>query len=224
MFMRRLWRQFCSSHAAAASAILYAGEENTMTATLTAIEFTSVDGVMQGLGSPDEDRDGGFTHGGWGADYAPGIAEVGVRGAIETQAYLFGRRTFEKMAAFWPTQSDNNPIAASLNSRPKYVVSSTLRDPDWAYTTVLDGNPSTTVAELKEQVEGTIAILGSGVLLNELMRADLLDELYLFVHPLLLGTGKQLFRGLPHPTTLRLVDVNSTSLGSLALRYTLNRQ
>jgi dihydrofolate reductase len=192
-----------------------------MTARLAAVEFTSVDGVMQGLGSPDEDRDGGFSHGGWGAAYAPGIAEIGARGAAETQAYLFGRRTFEKMAAFWPTQPDDNPFAASLNSRPKYVVSSTLRNPSWAHTTVLDGEPARTVAELKKREDGTIAILGSGVLLRELMRAELVDELFLFIHPLVLGTGKRLFRELPHPTTLRLADVSSTSLGSIALRYTL---
>ena len=191
-----------------------------MTATLAAIEFTSVDGVMQGLGSPDEDRDGGFAHGGWGTAYAPGIAEIGSRGAAETQAYLFGRRTFERMAAFWPTQPDSNPMAASMNSQPKYVVSSTLRDPDWAHTTVLDGDPARTVAELKDRTEGTIVILGSGVLLHALMRAQLVDELRVFVHPLLLGTGKRLFGDLPNPTALHLADVSSTSLGTVALRYT----
>jgi dihydrofolate reductase len=201
--------------------MLGGGEENAMTATLTAIEFTSVDGVMQGLGSPDEDRDGGFALGGWGGPYAVGVAEIGSRGAAETQAYLFGRRTFEKMAAFWPTQPDDNPFAASLNSRPKYVVSSTLRDPEWAHTTVLEGEPSRSVAKLKEQGEGTIAILGSGVLVHELMLAELIDEFFLFIHPLLLGTGKRLFRELPHPTTLKLADVSSTSLGSIAVRYTL---
>jgi dihydrofolate reductase len=190
-----------------------------MTATLIAVEFVSVDGVMQGLGSPDEDRDGGFEHGGWGARYMAGIAESGGRGAAETAAYLFGRRTYEKMAAFWPSQPDSNPIAASLNSRPKYVASRTLRELEWAHATVLSGPLDDSVAALKDGVDGRIAILGSGVLVHELMRLQLVDELTLFVHPLLLGTGKRLFRDLPQPRELELAEVSSTSLGSVALRY-----
>ncbi len=190
-------------------------------ANLIAIEFLSVDGVMQGLGSPDEDREGGFDHGGWGARYAPGIADIGARGAAETAAYLFGRRTYEKMAAFWPTQPSSNPIAASLNSRPKYVASRTLRNPDWADTTVLDGELTYTVAQLKAHVDGTIAVLGSGVLVHELLNLHFIDELQLFVHPLLLGTGKRLLRDLPYPLELELVDVTTTPLGSVALRYKL---
>lgn len=188
---------------------------------LTAIEFVSVDGVMQGLGSPDEDRDGGFEHGGWGARYAPGIADIGARGAAETAAYLLGRRTYEKMAAFWPTQPDSNPIAASLNTRPKYVASRTLSHPDWTGTTVLDGELGRAVTRLKANVNGSIAILGSGMLVHELLQLDLIDELHLFVHPLLLGTGKRLLRDLPHPRELQLADVTTTSLGSVALRYLL---
>jgi dihydrofolate reductase len=190
-----------------------------MTATLIAVEFISVDGVMQGLGSPDEDRDGGFEHGGWGVRYMAGIAERGGRGAAETAAYLFGRRTYEKMAAFWPSQPDSNPIAASLNSRPKYVASRTLRELEWAHATVLSGPLDDSVAALKDGVDGRIAILGSGVLVHELMRLRLVDELTLFVHPLLLGTGKRLFRDLPQPRELELAEVSSTSLGSVALRY-----
>jgi dihydrofolate reductase len=192
-----------------------------MTATLFAIEFVSVDGVMQGLGSPDEDRDGGFEHGGWGARFTAGIAEAGGRGAAQTAAYLFGRRTYEKMAAFWPSQPDSNPIVASLNSRPKYVATRTLRDLDWAHSSALTGPLADSVAALKNAVNGRIAILGSGVLVHELMRLQLVDELQLFVHPLLLGTGKRLFRDLPRPRELELAEVSSTSLGSVALRYVL---
>jgi dihydrofolate reductase len=192
-----------------------------MTATLTAVEFISVDGVMQGLGSPDEDRDGGFEYGGWGARYMAGIADSGSRGAAETAAYLFGRRTYEKMAAFWPSQPDSNPIAASLNSRPKYVASRTLRELEWTHSTVLAGPLEESVAALKDDVDGRIAILGSGVLVHELMQLRLVDELTLFMHPLLLGTGKRLFRELPQPRDLELAEVSSTSLGSVALRYIL---
>lgn len=192
-----------------------------MTATLIAIEFVSLDGVMQGLGSPDEDRDGGFEHGGWGARFAPGIAETGAQGAAQATAYLFGRRTYDKMAAFWPTQPDSNPIAASLNSRPKYVASRTLREPQWAHTTVLGGPLADAIAALKEGVDGHIAILGSGMLVHELMALEMIDELHLFVHPLLLGTGKRLFRELPRPRELELADITSSSLGTVVLRYTL---
>ena len=192
-----------------------------MTATLIAVEFISVDGVMQGLGSPDEDRDGGFEYGGWGVRYMAGIAESGGRGAAETSAYLFGRRTYEKMAAFWPSQPDSNPIAASLNSRPKYVASRTLRELEWAHASVLTGPLEQSVAALKDDVDGRIAILGSGVLVHELMQLRLIDELNLFMHPLLLGTGKRLFRELPQPRDLELADVSSTSMGSVALRYIL---
>jgi len=176
---------------------------------------------MQGLGSPDEDRDGGFEHGGWGARYMAGIADSGGRGAAETAAYLFGRRTYEKMAAFWPSQPDSNPIAASLNSRPKYVASRTPRELQWAHATVLTGPLDESVAALKDGIDGRIAILGSGVLVHELMQLRLVDELSLFMHPLLLGTGKRLFRELPQPRDLELAEVSSTSLGSVALRYIL---
>src|SRR5580704_13432855 len=97
-------------------------------AALIVVEFLSLDGVMQGLGSPDEDRDGGFEHGGWGAPYAEGVQEslASAGGLGETSAYLFGRRTYESLAAFWPTQSAENPMAAHLNSTPKYVATQTL--------------------------------------------------------------------------------------------------
>ncbi len=192
-----------------------------MTATLIAVEFISVDGVMQGLGSPDEDRDGGFEYGGWGARYMAGIADSGDRGAAETAAYLFGRRTYEKMAGFWPSQRDSNPIAASLNSRPKYVASRTLRELEWAHASVLTGQLEESVAALKDDIDGRIVILGSGVLVHELMKLRLIDQFNLFMHPLLLGTGKRLFRELPQPRELELAEVSSTSIGSVALRYIL---
>jgi dihydrofolate reductase len=190
-----------------------------MTPKLIAIEFLTLDGVMQGLGSPDEDRDGGFEHGGWGAQFAPGISDAGAQGAAETAAYLFGRRTYEKMSAFWPTQPDSNPFAASLNSRPKFVVSRTLRNPQWARTSLLSGELADSITALKSSVDGQIAILGSGILVHELMALEVVDELQLFVHPLLLGTGKRLFRELPRPRQLELAGVSSSSLGTVMLRY-----
>jgi dihydrofolate reductase len=190
--------------------------------TLRLIEFLTVDGVMQGLGSPDEDRDGGFEHGGWGAPYAEGInPDAGASGLSATTSYLFGRRTYEKTAAFWPHQPADNPIAASMNALPKYVVTRTLASVDWAGTTILSGDPSEDVAALKAEGEGTIAVLGSGVLARSLLAAGLVDGLQLFVHPLLLGTGRRLFGDLPLPRSLRLDAVDRTELGSVMLSYTI---
>jgi dihydrofolate reductase len=188
--------------------------------TLALVEFLTVDGVMQGLGSPEEDTDGGFTHGGWGAEFAPAIGQVMDPGGLSgTTGYLFGRRTYEKMAAFWPLQGDDNPIAAHLNSTPKYVVSSTLTGSDWASTTILDGDVAGSVRGIKAEGEGGITVLGSGVLSRSLLVEGLVDELRLFLHPLLMGTGKRLFGDLPDPRKLTLQSVGRTDLGTVALTY-----
>ena len=188
--------------------------------TLNAVEFLTVDGVMQGLGSPDEDTDGGFTHGGWGARFTEGIDPSDSLG--ETSAYLFGRKTYQKMAAFWPQQPQTNPVAAHLNATPKFVATRTLTSLDWEGAQVLGGDLESSVRQLKADGDGGITILGSGVLVHELMRLHLVDGLRLFVHPLLLGTGKRLFRELPEPRSLHLVSVASTPLGSIAISYSID--
>ena len=192
--------------------------------TLTVIEFLTVDGVMQGLGSPEEDTEGGFSHGGWGAAFAQAI-EVprGDQGLGATTAYLFGRRTYEKMAAFWPFQADENPMAAHLNATPKYVATRTLTALEWSGAQRLKGELDSAVSALKSNGEGTIAVLGSGLLVHDLMKCDLVDELRLFIHPLLLGTGKRLFRELPAPRALRLLESSTTTMGTLVLRYSVQR-
>lgn len=192
----------------------------TLMRTLALVEFLSVDGVMQGLGSPDEDTSGGFTHGGWGAEFSPAMGQVmDPSGLSGTSAYLFGRRTYEKMAAFWPLQGDENPIAAHLNSTPKFVVSRTLTAVDWAGTTILAADLDDELRALKAQGAGGITVLGSGVLSRSLLAAGLVDELRLFVHPLLLGTGTRLFDALPDPRRLTLRAVGRTDLGTVALTY-----
>lgn len=187
---------------------------------LMLIEFLTVDGVMQGLGSPEEDTEGGFTHGGWGAPFAESIHQVvAPTGLDNTSSYLFGRKTYEKMAAFWPFQPDDNPMAAHLNATPKYVASRTLRDVAWAGTTILPSDFSASVRELKEVEAGDIAVLGSGNLCRQLLAENLVDELRLFIHPLLLGAGKRLFGDLPMPKNLELKSVAQTDLGTVALVY-----
>jgi dihydrofolate reductase len=187
---------------------------------LAVIEFVTLDGVMQGLGSPDEDRDGGLEYGGWGAPYGDEVlGRKAAEGLAATTAYLFGRKTYEKMAAHWPHQPDDDPIAAHLNATPKYVVTRTLTDPDWAGSHVLDGDVVDSVSELKAEGDGTIAVLGSGVLVQTLIEHDLVDDYRLFLHPLVLGTGKRLFRQTARPLPMRLVECTPTTTGVLLLRY-----
>jgi dihydrofolate reductase len=187
---------------------------------LMVIEFVTLDGVMQSLGSPDEDRDGGFEHGGWAAPYFDEVqASAAGEGLKNTTAYLFGRRTYEKMAAFWPTQPDENPMAAHLNATPKHVASRTLTHVAWPGASVLQGDLAQAVRDLKAQGDGVIAVLGSGVLVQELIAQNLVDGYRLFLHPLLLGTGKRLFNEMPRPQRLRLVDSTPTSTGVLMLGY-----
>jgi dihydrofolate reductase len=184
---------------------------------LVVVEFLSLDGVMQGLGSPEEDTDGGFVHGGWGAPYAEAIEPSLEPGG--TTAYLFGRRTYEKMAAFWPSRPDTDAIAVHLNSTTKYVATRTLDRVGWPGSVVLDGDLAAAVAALKAGGDGAIAVLGSGVLVRQLLLLDLVDELRLFVHPVVLGAGKRLFGELPLPRRLRLLTSGSTRLGTLTATY-----
>ncbi|MGN6793482.1 MAG: dihydrofolate reductase family protein [Streptosporangiaceae bacterium] len=184
------------------------------------VEFVTLDGVMQSLGSPDEDREGGFAYGGWSAPYGDEIAgQAAAEGMTGTTAYLFGRKTYEKMAAHWPFEPDTNPIAAHLNATSKYVVSKTLTGTAWSGTSILSGDAAASVRDLKENGDGGIVVLGSGVLVQTLVEHDLIDEYRIFVHPLVLGTGKRLFRETSQPLRLRLMKTAQTSTGVLLLTY-----
>jgi dihydrofolate reductase len=191
-------------------------------AALIAIEFVTFDGVMQGFHGPDE-RDG-FAHSGWGADYQdPEQAEKATRGLPATSTYLFGRRTFDEMARFWPFQPDENAMAAHLNRSPKYVV--THRDDElaWSNSHRLDGDLVDGVTRLKAESDGNVAILGSGDLVRQLLAADLVDGFHLYVHPLVLGDGHQLFPRTDRPLRLRLDAVDRSSTGVVELSYTTLR-
>ena len=138
---------------------------------LTTITHVSVDGVMQGLGGQDEDRRGGFERGGWALPLFDKEAEAFVAEVFQrADAFLFGRRTYEIFAGYWGVIADpNNPIAAPLNSRPKYVASNTLTDPQWADTTVLAGDLAAAVGELKSKPGGELQVHGSGNLVRWLL-------------------------------------------------------
>lgn len=173
----------------------------------------TLDGVMQSPSHPDDDRRGGFEHGGWAPPYADHVmGDIMAKGIERGGTMLFGRRTYEQFASYWPHQPDDNPYAAVLNSRRKYVVSTTLGDPlPWSGSTLLKDMEA--VAALKEQPGGDIVVLGSGDLIGSLMRHDLIDEYVLSIHPLVLGSGRRLFpEGAPF-AKLHLVDTVTTTTG-----------
>ena len=179
----------------------------------------TLDGVMQSPSHPDEDRRGGFEHGGWAPPYADQVmADFMAKGIEKGGTMLFGRRTYEQFASYWPHQPDDNPYAAVLNKRRKYVVSSTLGDPlPWANSTLLDGLEA--VGRAKEEAEGDMVVLGSGELSQSLMRHGLVDEYVLSIHPLVLGSGRRLFpEGTPF-AKLRLEDSVTTSTGVLIATF-----
>jgi dihydrofolate reductase len=175
----------------------------------------TLDGVMQSPSHPDEDRRGGFEHGGWAPPYADDVmAGYMAKGIEKGGSMLFGRRTYEQFASFWPYQPDDNPYAAVLNGRRKYVASTTLAEPlPWANSTLLEGDAMEGVARLKEQPGGDMVVLGSGDLIRSLMRHDLVDEYVLSIHPLVVGSGRRLFPEGSPLAKLRLVDSVTTTTG-----------
>jgi dihydrofolate reductase len=183
-------------------------------------EFLSLDGVMQGPGSPEEDTEGGFEHGGWQVEYFDdAILESAQKGMAETDAYLFGRRTYQIMAAFWPNAPADDPFGGHLNRTRKYVASRTLTDLEWQNSTLLEGDVPEAVRKLKEEPGGNITVLGSGKLVHTLLANDLVDELGLIVSPIVLGSGKRLFRDLGDKRRWELVEAKPTPKGNLVLAY-----
>ncbi|GIH96719.1 dihydrofolate reductase family protein [Planobispora siamensis] len=189
--------------------------------TLMIVEFVTLDGVMQGFSGPDQD-DPGFRHGGWGLPYADPVAQQsGIESQNTTTAYLFGRKTYQLLAAFWPHQPRENAMAAHLNDTPKYVATRTLTSFEWPNSSRLEGELAPAVRALKESGEGTVAVLGSGALTRQLVAEGLVDAYTLFVHPLLLGSGERLFHTLDKPIPLRFQDVTTTDTGVLIVNYTV---
>jgi len=179
----------------------------------------TLDGVMQAPGRPDEDVRGGFAHGGWAITYADAaMGRVAAESMATTGALLFGRRTYEDFYAVWPNRK-NNPFTEVLNNTRKYVASTTLEEPlPWNNSTLLKGDAATAVAKLKAQAGKDIVVLGSGVLLQSLMRRNLVDEYVLQIHPLVLGSGTRLFAGGLF-ATLRLVATTTTTTGVVIASY-----
>ena len=177
----------------------------------------TLDGVMQGPARPDEDRRGGFEHGGWGAPYA--AMEATGNNFASAGALLFGRRTYENFYAVWPKQT-NSPYTEFLNTIQKYVASTTLKEPlPWSNSTLLKGDAAQAVSQLKQQPGKDLLIMGSGELIQSLMRANLIDDYVLLIHPLVLGSGRQLFPDGGAAATLRLVATSTTDKGVVIATY-----
>jgi dihydrofolate reductase len=189
--------------------------------TLTIATFMTLDGVMQAPGGPDEDRDGGFEHGGWSFPYfSEDLGDVINDAFAKAEAILLGRRTYEIFAASWPNFPDkDDPVASRLNTLPKYVVSTTLEKADWEPTTIVRGDVPAEVAKLKGQYAGEIQVHGSAGLAQTLHTHGLIDEYRLFIEPVVLGTGKRLFEPGTAATALRLVESRPMGKGAVLATY-----
>jgi dihydrofolate reductase len=179
-------------------------------------EFLSLDGVMQAPGNTDE----GFQYGGWQIPYFDDVMGAVVdKGLKAAGGLLLGRRTFHHFAGYWPSAPEEQEPEL-MNDLPKFVASTTLKEPlAWSNSTLLKGDVAGEVAELKERSGGDLLVYGSGELAQTLMRHNLVDEYRLMVHPVVLGTGKRLFRDDGSRRLLRLVDSTTSGTGVLLLTY-----
>jgi dihydrofolate reductase len=197
---------------------------------IVVINHLTLDGVSQAPGGPDEDRRGGFPYGGWETPYNDAVMADSLGFGKTTQrqptasepgsGLLLGRRTYEHFYGFWPKQKDN-PYTEVLNKTRKYVASRTLHEPlPWANSILLHGDAAEAVSKLKQETNsGRVVVLGSGELVQSLMRANLVDEYMLLIHPLVLGTGRRLFTDGGAFTKLDLVDSRTTTKGVIIATY-----
>jgi dihydrofolate reductase len=181
---------------------------------LTVGTFVTLDGVMQAPGAPEEDRSGGFDHGGWLVPFFDNmmmrVMTDWIRGV---DGLLLGRKTYEIFAAHWPFVTGDDPIAAKFNSVRKYVVSRTLDRVDWNNSTLLNGDVVERIKNLKREPGNELQVHGSGELIQTLLKHDLIDAFRLWTFPVLLGTGKRLFANGTVPARLKLVETQTSSTG-----------
>jgi dihydrofolate reductase len=185
-------------------------------------EWMSLDGVVQAPGAADEDTTGGFEHGGWHLRYFDDISRTWVvEGYAEAGGFLLGRRTYESLAAYWPTASEEEQaVAQPLNTLPKYVASTTLAEPlQWQNSTVLQGDVAEAVAALKQEDGEPLHVIGSTKLVQTLIEHDLVDEFRVMIDPVVLGGGKRIFRDDSAVRPLRLVDSQVTTTGAILVTY-----
>jgi dihydrofolate reductase len=192
-------------------------------------EFLTLDGVMQAPGASDEDRESGFDHGGWQFDreyFDDAFNEYIGSSYSSSGGILLGRRTYDIFARYWPNQGADNDFAATMNGLTKYVVSTTLEEPlSWQNSHLISGDVPEAIRRLKAGDGGDLHVVGSGELVQTLVRHDLVDAYELMIHPVVIGTGKRLFREeFPTPVNLRLVDSKPTTTGVLLLTYEPERE
>jgi dihydrofolate reductase len=188
---------------------------------LTLTMFQSLDGVTQSPGAPEEDPSDGFDLGGWLPAYFDAETGAFMDEVFEqADAFLLGRRTYELMAAVWPNDTES-PVGSRLNGLPKYVASTTLRDPSWQRSEVIEGDVAERVAELKQRGGRELQIHGSPRLARSLMAHDLIDTFRLLTFPVVLGRGRRLFDDGVPPTALRLAGVRTTPSGIALHTYEL---
>jgi dihydrofolate reductase len=185
-------------------------------------EWMSLDGVVQAPGAADEDTSGGFEHGGWHLGYFDDLSQGRVVETLtEAGGFLLGRRTYEAFAAYWPNASEEEQVLAEpLNTKPKYVASTTLEEPlAWQSSTLLRGDVAEAVAALRQEDGDDVHVIGSARLVQTLVEHGLVDELRLMIDPLVLGGGKRIFRddGVRRP--LRLVESHVTTTGAILASY-----
>jgi dihydrofolate reductase len=183
-------------------------------------EFVSLDGVMEDPGGAED-----FKHGGWTFDFESGDEgnQFKLDETLEAEALLLGRVTYEGFAAAWPGMEDPVGFADKMNSMPKYVVSSTLENPEWSNSTVLEGDVAESVAKLKQEIDGVILVGGSAQLAQTLFDNDLVDELRLMVFPVVLGSGKRLFGDSSDKLRLRLASSKTVGDGITINTYERDR-
>ncbi|MFD7164594.1 dihydrofolate reductase family protein [Streptomyces violascens] len=191
---------------------------------LTFTSFLTLDGVVQAPGAPEEDTGNGFTQGGWLVPFADDTSGRYVaEWFADVDAFLLGRRTYDIFASYWPRVTDpDNPVATRLNERPKYVVSNTLKNPEWHNTTVIAGAEADVVKEvqaLKDRAGGELQVHGSGTLALFLMGHGLIDEYRLWTFPVVLGHGRRLFTDGVPPTSFELAGTRTTPTGVMVNSY-----
>ena len=190
--------------------------------TVTVTMWVTLDGVVQGLGRPDEDTRGGFTHGGWGPRYNDEVMGREMAAAMAKPGdMLFGRRTWQDFITAWGRQTDGNPVTTRMNAATKYVVSRTLTDAGaWQNSVLLRGDAASAVAELKAEPGGDLGIIGSVSLVRSLHAAGLIDRYALLICPLTLGSGTRLFEAPAPLTEFELTGSVTTTTGVIIANYT----
>jgi dihydrofolate reductase len=185
-------------------------------------EWMSMDGVVQAPGAPEEDTTGGFAHGGWSLPYFDDSAQRWVlENLARASGFLLGRRTYETFAGHWPNApEEEKPIAEPLNTKPKYVASTTLTDPlAWQNSTLVKGDVAEAVTALKSRGDGELLVIGSTKLVHALIDHDLVDEFRLMIDPLVLGGGKRIFREDAQRRPFRLLEGTMTDRGAILATY-----